>query len=120
MYVYILGFPPQRVTTAAEGSSIAGHRYTLMCTATRDTTLKNATMELVWLNSDRNTVSSTDSISITGPTSTANEVLVSRLTFSVLRTSNGGTYTCQTSLTIPDVVTEHLVNSSQDVIVQSE
>ena len=106
------------MSIVTEGSSVAGLSYTLVCMASRTSTLSLATMEIEWIDLQGNVVISNENIVISGPNSTTEEMLTSRLTFNSLRTSSGGTYTCQVNMTIPTIVRDHPVTRSQDVRVK--
>ena len=117
------GFPPQEVVVSAlvSGVPTAGDMYVLKCIISRVATLSSLTiLEGVWLdmNNDIITSGSAD-YTITGDTSTTSTTFISTLTFTRLRTSHGGTYSCSANMTIPDIVTDHQVTRTADVTVAS-
>ena len=66
------------------------------------------------------TVTSGSDVNITGPGSTMEVNLTSTLTFTRLRTSQGGVYRCAVSMTIPTIVQDHVVSDSAQVSVTSK
>ncbi len=101
--------------------STAGDMYVLKCIISRVATLSNLTiLEGVWLdmNNDIITSGSAD-YTITGDTRTTSTTFISTLTFTRLRTSHGGTYSCSANMTIPGIVTDHQVTRTADVTVAS-
>ena len=117
-------FPPQRVSVSPVevGVPTAGDSHTLECNISRAVTLSNSTLlEVVWLDPNNRTISSTSNFTVMGDTSTTATILTSNLTFSRLRTSQGGNYTCSSNMTIPGgVATDHPVPSTISVRVISK
>ena len=117
-------FPPQRVSVSPVevGVPTAGDMYTLECNISRAVTLSNSTLlEVVWLDPNNRTISSNSNFTIMGDTSTTATFLTSRLTFSFLRTSQGGDYICSSNMTIPGgEATDNPVSSTISVRVMSK
>ena len=103
-------------------TSLAGTEYTLVCTATKDVSLTTAILEVEWFGPNGNLITGTEEgITVTGQASTTDTELTSSLTFTSLKTSQGGEYTCSVNLTIPEAnVTDHNVRRTSAVRVQSK
>ena len=106
-----------------EGSSIAGlSGYTLICSASKNQFLSDSsTLAVQWLDVNGAIISEDNAnftVSDVGPTS--NTVLISRLTFNSLFTSQAGVYTCRTLLTIPGTVDNHSIEETFLVSVKCE
>ncbi len=116
-------FVPQKVSVSSlsEGVPTAGNVYTLRCIVNRVDNFNSLTMlEGVWLNAKNDIITSNTDYIITGDASTTSTSLTIDLTFTKLKTSHGGTYSCSANMTIPDVVTDHQVNITTSVIVGSK
>ena len=88
----------------------AGGSYTLTCNATADIT------PLVrWTDPSGNSVESGEGVSLSGPF-VSGDTTTLRLTFSYLRTSQAGTYSCLSIIDTPTSVQRDV----RDVVVQSE
>ena len=74
----------------------------------------------MWLTSANGTVTSGSDVIITGPSSTVDATLTNMLTFTRLRTSQGGVYRCAVSMTIPTIVQDHVVSDSAQISVISK
>ena len=104
-----------------DGVLEAGFQFSITCDATRDNRTAEATLRVEWLYPDNTVITSGEGgLVITGNTSTNTTSLTSTLTFSSLLTSQGGSYVCRVYQTIPDVVTDHPVEATYYVTVQSE
>ena len=127
-YTYPLyaGFPSHWVNISPvevdAGVPIAGSSHTLECNVSRAATLSNSTLlEVMWLDSNNRIISSNPNFTIMGATSTTATFLTSRLTFSRLRTSQGGNYICSSNMTIPgEIATDHSISSTISVRVMSK
>lgn len=116
-------FPAQLVDPiTAEGISTAGFSsYTLVCNTARESALQpSTTLAVQWLDPMGNVISSGANFSISGSGPTNDSFLTSRLTFSILYTSQAGEYTCRILQTIPGTVTNHTEDVSFTVIVKCE
>lgn len=90
--------------------------------AAKNASLSTAVLEVEWFGHDGSLVieGQTD-INITGESNTMDSTLTSRLTFTSLKTSQGGVYTCSVNLTIREAnVIDHNVRSDSSVRVKSE
>ena len=74
-------------------------------------------LELLWLDSTNTTVTSGNGVTLAGSSSTMDTTLTSTLTFTRLRTSQGGVYRCAVNMTIPDIVDNFVISSSAQVSV---
>ena len=88
----------------------AGGSYTLTCNATAD-----ITPVVRWTDPSGNSVETGEGVSLSGPF-VAGDTTTLRLTFSYLRTSQAGTYSCLSIIDTPTSVQRDV----RDVIVQSE
>ncbi len=116
-------FPPQIIQVQPQVIDVlAGETSILFCNASRQSTLSpSTTMEILWLRGSNEIISTTSNIIIAGyQTSTTDLVLTSSLTFTRVRTSQAGTYTCVVNMTIPGVVVDHQVSRSVTLTVQCE
>ena len=117
-------FPPQVVSVSPMDQDIptAGDSsYTLRCTVTHRETLNPQTvLEVTWLDTDSNTISSDTDFTLSGESSTTATTLTSTLTISTVRTSHAGMYHCLANMTIPNTVVDHQVQASTPVRVRSE
>ncbi len=124
LFICILSaFPPQIIQVQPQVIEIlAGETSILFCNASRQITLSpSTTMEIFWLRGSNEIISTTSDIIIAGyQTSTTNLVITSSLTFTRVRTSQAGTYTCVVNMTIPRVVVDHQVARSVTLNVQRE
>ena len=103
------GFPTQFVDVTTEGVSTAGFPgYTLICNTSREPDLPpTSTLAVQWLDPKGNIINTGANFTITGSGPTTDPFLTSRLTFSILYTSQAGEYTCRTLQTIPGTVTNY-------------
>ena len=108
-----------KVKVNQEGSLTAGHSFKLICTASRDPLL-SASLEVEWLDPKSTVIKENSSIKVTGPSSSTNESIITRmLVFNSLNTSNGGNYTCRVNLTIPDLnIIGRILSQYYEVIVK--
>ena len=123
LFLSLAAFPPQIVSvTAVTGDTpTAGDQYTLMCDVSRAETLGSSTLlELMWLTSSGDIISDSADVTISEPSSTTDPTLTSTLTFTRLRTSQGGVYRCAVNMTIPTIVQDHVVSDSAQVSVTSK
>ena len=123
LFLSLAAFPPQIVSvTAVTGDTpTTGDQYILQCEAIREETVDPSTiLELLWLTSSDDIISDSADVTITGPSSTTNTFLNSTLTFTRLRTSQGGVYRCAVSMTIPTIVQDYVVSDSAQVSVTSK
>ena len=102
------------MVTATSGSSIAGSVYSLVCTVKVVDGLV-VVPDVMWMKDGRVLVNGTNTTLMTRTTSGANSTL--NLTYNLLRTSHGGQYTCNTTISfqqLPLLVfrTSTLVNLS--------
>ena len=89
---------------------LAGNSYTLTCVATAD-----ITPEVRWTDPSGNSVEGGEGLSVSGPFVSGDTTTLS-LTFSYLRTSQAGTYSCLSIIDTPTSVQRDV----RDVTVQSE
>ena len=109
------------VSPVEGGVPTAGSAYTLECNISRAETLNSTTrLDVVWIDPNNTLILSGTDFNIRGDTSTSSTSLISRLTFPLLRTSQGGIYTCSVNMTIPGIFTNHQVNSTATVTVSSK
>ena len=103
-------------------TALAGGEYTLVCIATKNVNLSAADLKVEWFDHDGSLIiGGQGDITITGDFSTMDNTLTSSLTFTNLKTSQGGVYTCSVNLTIPEAnVIDHNVRSASYVRVQGE
>ena len=122
--VFILSaFPRQIIQVQPQFIEVlAGETSILFCNASRQSTLSpSTTMEIFWLRDRDEIISTTSDIIIAGyQTSTTDLVITSSLTFTRVRPSQAGTYTCVVNMTIPGVVVDHQVARSVTLNVQRE
>ena len=88
----------------------AGGSYNLTCTATAD-----ITPVVRWTDPSGNSVETGEGVSVSGPIMSGDTTTL-QLTFSYLRTSQAGTYSCLSIVDIPTSVQRDV----RDIIVQSE
>ncbi len=124
LLLFILSaFPPQIIQVQPQVIDVlAGETSILFCNASRQSTLSpSTTMEIFWLRDRDEIISTTSDMILAGDiTSTTNLVITSSLTFTRVRTSQAGTYTCVVNMTIPGVVVDHQVARSVTLTVQCE
>ena len=112
------------MSSPVEGTPTAGDVYSLVCDVSRADTLASSTiLEVMWWDNNGALISSGSGLSITGPTSTTDTTLTSTLTFTPLKTSQGGMYTCAVNMTIPEgdsTVQDFQVTSTAQVSLRSE
>ena len=101
------------------GSTAAGEMYTLSCTAT---VVENLVVvpNIQWEYSNGSVVNSGSSFALSAMITSGNTT-THNLTFSPLRTSHGGEYTCRAIINIPSISISGL-NGSQfsGVVIQSK
>ena len=98
-----------------DGTSTAGSTFTLTCTVQKTRSgFRNSPMPQWTVKGQRTAVTESDDIIIKTGSSTSN------LTFSPLRTSHGGVYTCQGNLTTPALTDQYSLKESQEVKVESK
>ena len=115
-----IDFPSQNVTLIEEGLSTAGYsNYTLLCTTTREQHLSSLTaISVQWLGPNGSEISG-DKFNIVTEGSENGAVLISRLIFNNLLTSQAGDYTCRTALTIPGTdILNYTVNATFTLAVK--
>ena len=115
-------FSPQVVViSAVDEVPTAGNRYSLQCNISRAETLDSSILlEVVWLDSNNNIITSNPNISISEDTHSTGTMLSSILMFPRIRTSQGGRYSCTVNMTIPGIVDDHRVVMTVDVSVISK
>ena len=89
---------------------LAGNTYTLTCIATAD-----ITPDVSWTDPSGNSMSEGDGVTLGGPVVSGNTTTYS-LTFSYLRTSQAGTYSCLSIINSPTSIQREV----KDVTVKSE
>ena len=114
-YSFVLGLNAPDVMVTSEGEPTAGNTYTLVCRVSLvEGLVVDPNPSVVWLDSSRRTVSG---VNITaGRTSIEGNVITCNLTFKFLRTSHGGKYTCQTSISVSSISIANLSNSTSTFI----
>ncbi len=123
IFAFLSAFPPPIIQVQPQVMEVlAGETSFLFCNASRQSTLSpSTTMEIFWLSSRNEIISTTSDVILAGDiTSTTNLVITSSLTFTRVRTSQAGTYTCVVNMTIPGVVVDHQVSRSVTLNVQCE
>ncbi len=121
--MHFSAFPPQIIQAQPQVIEVlAGETSIFFCNASRQSTLSpSTTMEIFWLRDRDEIISTTSDIIIAGyQTSTTDLVITSSLTFTRVRPSQAGTYTCVVNMTIPGVVVDHQVARSVTLNVQRE
>ena len=106
----LAGFPTQLVNPiTAEGISMAGFSgYTLICNTSREPDLPpSSTLAVQWFDPRGNVLTNGTMFTILGAGLTTDTILISRLIFNTLYTSQIGVYTCRTLQTIPGTVVNH-------------
>ena len=122
-FIFLAAFPPPNIQVQPQVTEVlAGDTSIISCNASRQSTLSpSTTMEIFWLSSRNEIISTTSDMILAGDiTSTTNLVITSSLTFTRVRTSQAGTYTCVVNMTIPGVVVDHQVSRSVTLNVQCE
>ncbi len=123
IFAILSAFPPQIIQVQPQVTEVlAGETSFLFCNSSRQSTLSpSTTMEIFWLSSRNEILSTTSDVILAGDiTSTTDLVITSSLTFTRVRTSQAGTYTCVVNMTIPGVVVDHQVARSVTLNVQCE
>ncbi len=123
IFAFLSAFPPPNIQVQLQVTEVlAGDTSIISCNASRKSTLlPSTTMNLFWLSSRNEFISTTSDMILAGDiTSTTNLVITSSLTFTRVRTSQAGTYTCVVNMTIPGVVEDHQVARSVTLNVQCE
>ncbi len=98
------------------GVSMAGNTFTLTCNVTLPQQLRE-TPAVVWIGPDGMEIGNG---TVEGVTVSLSSPLTKVLTFSPLRTSHGGVYTCRASVTIPLAGVSIGSSSQTTVTVQSQ
>ena len=105
LIVYSPGLPPPTVNISFSGNSTAGQEYSLECTASVvDDLIVLPDLVIVGPNSTIISLSDTSSLIYT---------------FTPLRTSDGGEYTCTTTVNIPEAEITNLQSSTTQTITVS-
>jgi len=106
---------------SVEGTPIAGQQYSLNCNITKIRSgLSNSfTVTAQWMDSNGQSVISTDG-SIRETTTNTDQSTIHTITFSPLRTSHGGQYTCRGSAQSSLLVKATTVSITQNVTVTSK
>ena len=114
-YSFVQGFNAPDVMVTSEGEPTAGNTYTLVCRVSLvEGLVVDPNPSVVWLDSSGRTVSG---VNITaGRTSIEGSVITRNLTFKFLRTSHGGKYTCQASISVSRISIANLSNSTSTFI----
>ena len=117
-FLTTLDLPVPEVAIHSTGNTTAGEMYTLSCTATVLNLVLVPTIQWEYSNGSAVEGGSTFTVSdmvTSGNTTTHN------LTFSPLRTSHGGEYTCRAIINIPSISISALSNcQSIGVVIQSK
>ena len=102
--------PENTVTIYTERSTVfAGSSYTLNCTV-----MSSEFHSVVkWTGLDGNPVHNTSSITVDAPVYDGSKTYVLVLRFHALRTSQAGTYTCHSVVSVPELVR----TATKDVVV---
>ena len=110
-YSFALGLNAPDVMVTSEGEPTTGNTYTLVCRVSLvEGLVVDPNPSVVWLDSSGRTVSG---VNITaGRTSIEGSVITRNLTFKFLRTSHGGKYTCQASISVSSISIANLSNST--------
>ena len=118
MCVFLL-VPPNAIAASVSrsGTARAGSIYNLTCTVSKtvDGLINSPTVS--W-TTDGEVIVSGDGITVF--TMTINETSVSTLVFDPLRTSHGGQYSCDGTLTSLVLITELIQSSEETLQVQSK
>ena len=104
---------------SVEGMPIAGQQYSLNCNITKIRSGLTNSFTAQWIDSNGQPVISTDG-SIRETTTNTDRSTIHTITFSSLRTSHGGQYTCRGSAQSPLLVNDTTVSISQNVTVTSK
>ena len=101
--------PENTVTIyTVRSTAFAGSSYTLNCTVMSD--LRSV---VKWTGLDGNPVHNTSSITVDAPVYDGSKTYVLVLRFPALRTSQAGTYTCHSVVSVPELVR----TATKDVVV---
>ena len=105
LIVFPPGLPPPTVNIAFSGNSTAGQEYSLECTASVvDDLIVLPDLVIVFPNSTMSSMNNTSSLDYM---------------FTPLRTSDGGEYTCTTTVNIPEAEITNLQSSTTNTITVS-
>ena len=104
---------------SVEGMPIAGQQYSLNCNITKIRSGLTSSSTAQWIDSNGQPVTSTDGTTRETTTNT-DQSTIHTITFSPLRTSHGGQYTCRGSAQSPLLVNATAVSISQNVTVTSK
>ena len=104
---------------SVEGVPIAGQQYSLNCNITKIWSGLTNSSTAQWLDSNGQPVTSTDG-SIRETTTKTDQSTIHTITFSPLRTSHGGRYTCRGSALSSLLVNATTVSITQNVTVTSK
>ena len=115
--VFFLDLPPPEVSISRAGNPTAGEMFALTCSVTVVENLYTPPA-IEWQYSNGSIITSGENIELEGPLSSGR---MSNLTlrFNQIRTSDGGLYNCQATITIPVAAISDLTNASaMNVTVQ--
>ena len=116
-------FPPLpgliRPHISVEGMPIAGQQYSLNCSIIKVHRRFINSSTAQWIDSNDQPVTSTDG-SIRETTTNTNHTTIHTITFSPLRTSHGGRYTCRGTAQSPFLMSTTTVFIAQNVTVASK
>jgi len=104
---------------SVEGTPFAGQQYSLNCNITKIRSGLTNSSTAQWIDSNGQPVTSTDG-SIRETTTNTDQSTIHTITFSPLRTSHGGQYTCRGSAQSPLLLNATTVSITQNVTVTSK
>jgi len=104
---------------SVEGMPIAGQQYSLKCNITKIRSGLTNSSTAQWLDSNGRPATSTDS-SIRETTTNTDQSTIHTITFSSLRTSHGGWYTCKGTAQSPLLIDPATVFIGRSVAVASK
>ena len=111
---------PPAVSIIVEGTATAGQQYSLLCTVVVGGGPTNDPV-IEWLDPEGQPLSSEGEITVTTqPVIGGSSVTTYVLYFSPLRTSRGGVYTCQATVTSPFGTLQESGSDTSDVTVTSK
>lgn len=107
-----LALPPPTITITSQGDSAVGENYTLVCTAfILQEIAEDVLLSAFWSSANRHP-------SQREITTVYNATASSVLYFSPVRASLSGQYTCNVSVTVPELSLVKMFSHTYDVIVQ--
>ena len=103
-------------SVSTEGTPIAGQQFSLICNITKATAELTNSPTAQWMDSNGQPVTSTNG-SITVTITNTDLPTVHTITFSPLRTSQGGQYTCRGTIQSPLLTNPATVSITENVAV---